>query len=41
MYVNPMHNFSSLHCIRVDESGEFLDVWPNGFFVDRFEDIFF
>jgi predicted ATPase len=41
MYVNPTHNFSSLHCIRVDESGEFLDVWPNGFFVDRFEDIFF
>jgi hypothetical protein len=41
VYVNPEGDGSALHWIRIDRDGEFIDVWPNGFFVDRFEDIFF
>jgi len=41
VYVNPEEDGSALHWIRIDCDGEFIDVWPNGFFVDRFEDIFF
>lgn len=26
--------------LRIDESGEFLDDWPNGFFVERFDEVF-
>ena len=40
-YVNPQDKGSEVHWIRVDEYGEFLDVWPQGFFEDRYEDLFF
>jgi hypothetical protein len=41
IYIDPDSGGSSLHWIRIDQRGEFIDVWPSGFFVDRFEDIFF
>ena len=40
-YVNPQNKGSEVHWIRVDEYGEFVDVWPHGFFEDRYEDLFF
>ena len=41
IYVDSLRSGSEIHYIRADESGEFIDVWPNGFFEDRYEDIFF
>jgi len=41
IYVNPSINGSEIHWIRIDKKGDFIDVWPNGFFEDRYEDIFF
>ena len=41
IYVDSPRSGSEIHYIRTDESGEFIDVWPNGFFEDRYEDIFF
>ena len=41
IYVNPQDKGSEVHWIRVDEYGEFVDVWPHGFFEDRYEDLFF
>jgi predicted ATPase len=41
IYVNPQDKGSEVHWIRVDEYGEFVDVWPQGFFEDRYEDLFF
>ncbi len=26
--------------LRIDEAGEFIDEWPNGFFVERFDEVF-
>ena len=41
IYINPQKEGSEIHWIRVDKYGEFVDVWPNGFFEDRYEDLFF
>lgn len=41
IYLDSSDGKAHLHWIRVDKNGEFLDVWPNGFFIDRFEDIVF
>ena len=41
IYVNPSINGSEINWIRIDKKGDFVDVWPNGFFEDRYEDIFF
>jgi len=39
--VNPESGGSSLHWIRIDQTVDFIDVWPNGCLVHRFEEIFF
>jgi predicted ATPase len=31
---------TTIHKIRVDSSGRFVDEWPEGFFEDRMEDLF-
>ena len=41
IYVNPSKDGSVIHWIRIDKEGDFIDVWPNGFFEDRYEDLFF
>ena len=41
IYINPQKEGSEIYWIRVDRYGEFVDVWPNGFFEDRYEDLFF
>jgi hypothetical protein len=28
------------HALRIDERGEFLDVWPEGFFEERDPELF-
>ena len=41
LYVNPDGNgFSSVSEIDLDENGNFTSEWPNGFFEERFDDIF-
>ena len=37
---NPIKNSTSIKKIRITEDGGFLDRWPNGFFTERFKDIF-
>jgi AAA15 family ATPase/GTPase len=39
IYFQPKDDYSEIHQIRVTESGEFIDSWPDGFFDERDEDI--
>jgi len=39
IYFQPKGDYSEIHLIRVTESGEFVDSWPDGFFDERDEDI--
>lgn len=41
IYISPGKKGSEVHWIRLDKAGDFIDVWPNGFFEDRYEDLFF
>ena len=40
-YFNPEDGETRVHRIRVDSSGRLVDRWPNGFFEERTEDLFF
>jgi len=40
LYVEPGPGGSTIRRLRLDEDGEFLDPWPNGFFEERFDDMF-
>jgi len=31
---------SRVHQLRIDETGEFLDQWPHGFFEERAKELF-
>jgi hypothetical protein len=31
---------SKVQALRLDDSGEFIDEWPTGFFEERYEEIF-
>jgi predicted ATPase len=37
---DPIKNSSSIKTIRVTEDGDFLDKWPDGFFEERYKDLF-
>ena len=39
-YVNPMDNETEIVHLRLDEEGEFLDRWPQGFFPERKRELF-
>jgi hypothetical protein len=39
IYFQPKDDYSEIHLIRVSESGEFIDSWPDGFFDERDEEI--
>lgn len=39
IYFQPKDDYSEIHLIRVTESGEFVDSWPDGFFDERDEEI--
>jgi predicted ATPase len=41
IYVSPQKIGSEINWIRIDKHGDFIDVWPNGFFEDRYDDLFF
>lgn len=40
-YVEPSNTGTQFRKLRIDETGEFLDEWPNGFFEERDEELFF
>jgi predicted ATPase len=40
LYVQPTDSGSKIMRLRVDESGEFIDRWPKGFFDERAEELF-
>ncbi|WP_318556075.1 DUF3696 domain-containing protein [Geobacter anodireducens] len=40
LYVSPNENGAKLMELRLDEHGDFMDQWPDGFFEDRYDDIF-
>lgn len=40
-YVEPTETGTKFRTLRIDESGDFLDEWPNGFFEERDEELFF
>ena len=39
-YVEPGEDGASIKYLRVDETGEFVDRWPKGFFEERAEELF-
>ena len=39
VYFKPLKDETAIYQIRIDENGNFLDKWPDGFFDDRDEDI--
>ena len=39
VYLEPTENGVVTKRIRVDEDGEFVDRWPQGFFVERREEL--
>ncbi|MFC7537170.1 AAA family ATPase [Sphingomonas sp. GCM10030256] len=39
-YAEPTDDGVRLHHLRVDESGEFIDRWPEGFFAERRKELF-
>lgn len=40
LYVKPGSEGSSISQLRLDNDGEFIDPWPDGFFEERFDDLF-
>jgi len=40
IYVEPIRNKTRIKRLRIDEQGEFMDRWPNGFFDERAEELF-
>lgn len=41
VYVEPATEGTLFKCLRIDETGDFIDEWPNGFFEERDEELFF
>jgi predicted ATPase len=40
LYINPLgKKGSSIQELRLDDDGEFIDIWPDGFFVETFNDM--
>ena len=39
-YFEPNNGVTTVKKIRLDENGEFLNIWPDGFFTEREEDLF-
>jgi predicted ATPase len=40
LYINPLgKKGSTIQELRLDEDGEFIDLWPDGFFVETFNDM--
>ena len=40
-YVQPTPEGTQFSRLRIDDEGDFLDEWPNGFFDERDEELFF
>ena len=40
IYIEPIRNKTRIKRLRVDETGEFIDRWPNGFFEEREKELF-
>ncbi|MEI8390725.1 MAG: DUF3696 domain-containing protein [bacterium] len=40
IYVDKTKNGSVCHILKLDDNGDFIDNWPNGFFEESFEEIF-
>jgi len=40
IYVEQQNDGVKLSPLRVDETGEFIDIWPQGFFEERAEELF-
>ena len=40
LYVQPSEEGSQILDLRLDDDGDFMDPWPDGFFEERFDDIF-
>ncbi|WP_223509272.1 AAA family ATPase [Rahnella sp. GSA61A] len=40
VYVDPTSQGAEVSELRLDADGDFIDEWPNGFFEDRFNDVF-
>jgi hypothetical protein len=41
IYVNPTAGgFSDAYELRIDEDGDFIDEWPNGFFEESYRERF-
>jgi predicted ATPase len=39
-FVEPSEQGPTIHRIRIDEDGEFMDPWPRGFFPERMKEIY-
>lgn len=40
LYVDAKKNGAEVTELRLDQDGDFIDSWPNGFFEERFNDVF-
>lgn len=40
LYVSPGSSGSTIQRLRLDEGGHFMDDWPDGFFVERIDELF-
>ena len=40
LYVNPTDDGAKIERLRLDDDGEFLDEWPEGFFEDGYNELF-
>ena len=40
IYVDKDETGSVCYSIKLDENGDFIDKWPNGFFEESFEELF-
>jgi predicted ATPase len=40
IYVEPTNNGAEINELRLDKDGDFIDEWPDGFFEERFKDVF-
>ena len=40
LYVSTKNNGAEVQELRLDNDGDFIDSWPNGFFEERFNDVF-
>jgi hypothetical protein len=39
-YIDQVDGVVRITPLRIDEDGEFLDVWPEGFFDERFKEVY-